>query len=173
MKKKHTAPIYCVLIFIASSTLFFAMTTTMKLSERRRSDGNGEGSDKSSLQSGSIETRPLWRKGTRTVEKLNLETDRLLSLFDEMPRVPVYVTDEPILKNGSATQKGVAYTACEAKNDPTIFIKTAFYERANQRQMTNILKHELTHAWFCRQGIRAAHDERFRQKFREVGGFGN
>lgn len=105
--------------------------------------------------------------------KLQAQTDALLPLFGKMPRVSVYLKDEIVNKNGSETERGVAYTACENRNQPTIFIKKIFYQKANQKQLTNILKHELTHAYFCQQGTQAGHDERFRKKFKEVGGFGN
>jgi hypothetical protein len=104
--------------------------------------------------------------------KLQSETDALLPLFNKMPQVPVYIKDEPIIKNGSETQRGVAYTTC-VKKEPTLYIKKAFYEKANNKQLTNILKHELVHSWFCRQGIKTGHDERFRKKFKSIGGFGN
>lgn len=106
-------------------------------------------------------------------EKLQKQSDALLNLFDKMPQVPVYIKDEPIIKNGSETQKGVGYTICEPNNQPVIYLKKIFYQKANQKQLTNILKHELVHAWFCRQGVKVGHDERWRKKFREVGGFGN
>lgn len=105
--------------------------------------------------------------------KLQSQTDALLSLFGKMPRVPIYLKDEVINKKGSETERGVAYTACENKNQPTIFVKKIFYQKANQKQLTNILKHELTHAYFCLQGTQTGHDERFRKKFEQVGGFGN
>lgn len=105
--------------------------------------------------------------------RLQNTADTFLLLFDKMPQVPVYVKNEPIIKTGSDTQRGVAYTICESKNSPTIYVKKAFYEKANDKQLKNILKHELTHAWFCRQGIKTGHDARFRKKFTQVGGFGN
>jgi hypothetical protein len=107
-------------------------------------------------------------------ENLQTETDALLPLFDQMPTVPVYLKDEPILKSGTNTERGVAYTNCETSESPTIFIKTIFYQKTNRIQLVNILKHELTHAWLCRQNLMSArHDDRFRQKFSQVGGFGN
>jgi hypothetical protein len=106
-------------------------------------------------------------------EKLQSESDSLLPLFDNMPVVPAYIKDEPILKSGTNIEKGVAYTVCEPKKNPTIFVKKTFYQKANRKQIVNILKHELTPAWFCRQGVTAEHDTRFRKKFKEVGGFGN
>lgn len=108
-----------------------------------------------------------------TNAKLQLQTNSLLKLFGNMPKVPVYIKDEPIIKTGSETQKGVAYTTCENKKDPTIFVKKVFYLKTNDKQLTNSLKHELVHAWFCRQGEIIGHNERFRQKFKEIGGFGN
>lgn len=108
-----------------------------------------------------------------TNDKLQLQANTLLKLFGNMPQVPVYIRDEPIIKTGSETQKGVAYTTCVDKKNPTIFVKKIFFQKANDKQLTNILKHELVHAWFCRQGEIIGHDERFRKKFKEVGGFGN
>ena len=108
-----------------------------------------------------------------TNAKLQIQANSLLKLFGNMPKVPVYIKDEPIIKTGSETQKGVAYTTCEDKKNPTIFVKKVFFQKANEKQLTNILKHELVHAWFCRQGEIIGHDERFRKKFKEVGGFGN
>lgn len=108
-----------------------------------------------------------------TNAKLQIQANSLLKLFGNMPQVPVYIKDEPIIKTGSETQKGVAYTTCENKKEPTIFVKKVFYQKANEKQLSNILKHELVHAWFCRQGEIIGHDERFRKKFKEIGGFGN
>ena len=110
-------------------------------------------------------------KGERNA-KLQAETDGLLLLFDKMPSVPVYLSNEPI-QGGTNVEGGVAYNVCEDHKNPTIYVKKAFYAKANRKQLVNILKHELTHAYFCRQGIQAGHDERFRQKFTQVGGFGN
>ncbi len=106
-------------------------------------------------------------------DNLQTEADALLPLFDNMPPVPVYLKDEPVIKSGSNTERGVAYTNCESNEHPTIFVKKTFYQNANSKQLTNILKHELTHAWLCRQRQMSGHDEQFREKFREVGGFGN
>lgn len=105
--------------------------------------------------------------------KLQTETDALLPLFGKMPQVPAFLKDEVINKEGSNTERGVAYTTCENKTQPTIYLKKVFYEKAPRKQITNILKHELTHAWQCRQSMMWGHDERFRKKFKEVGGFGN
>ncbi len=106
--------------------------------------------------------------------KLQTQSDSLLNLFDNMPSVPVFTKDEPILKTGTVLERGLAYTACDVHdNKPTIFIKKAFYEKGNQKQIVNILKHELTHAYFCRQGFQVGHDERWRKKFESIGGFGN
>lgn len=105
--------------------------------------------------------------------KLQTDADALLPLFGKMPQVPVFLKDEIVNKQGSSTERGVAYTACENKNQPTIFVKKVFFEKANRKQLINILKHELTHAYFCRQGAQEGHDALFRKKFTEVGGFGN
>jgi hypothetical protein len=118
-----------------------------------------------------IKIEPI--KTPETDQKLQNETDALLNLFDKMPSVPVYLKDEPILKSGTNTEHGVAYTDCKNNRIPTIYIKRIFFANANNKQLTNILKHELTHAWLCRQGLMNGHDERFKKKFKEVGGFGN
>ena len=107
-------------------------------------------------------------------EKLQAEADAMLPLFDNMPPVPVYVTNEIIAKTGSNTEKGIAYTHCYDDENPAVYVKKSFYQKTNPKQLTNALKHELTHAWLCRQRLMATgHDERFRRKFTEVGGFGN
>jgi hypothetical protein len=106
-------------------------------------------------------------------DRLQEETDALLPLFDNMPPVKVFLNNEPIVKSGTNTERGVAYTDCAKNENPTIFVKKAFYLNANQKQVVNILKHELTHAFFCRQGQMWGHDEQFRRKFEAVGGFGN
>ena len=106
-------------------------------------------------------------------EKIQAETDRLLPLFDRMARVPVYLKDEVVNREGTNTERGVAYTTCENDDQPTIFVKKVFYQKANRKQLVNILKHELTHAWQCRRRYTWGHDEIFRKKFKQVGGFGN
>ncbi len=106
-------------------------------------------------------------------EKLQAQTDALLPLFDKMPSVRVFIKDEIINKEGSNTERGVAYTTCESPDQPIIFLKKAFFQNANQKQLTNILKHELTHVWLCLQNLMTVgHDEKFREKFKQVGGFG-
>lgn len=110
-------------------------------------------------------------KGERN-SKLQSDLDSLLPLFDKMRSVPIYLTNELIQKGEEGKEGGVAYNVCERDN-PTIFMKRAFYDKGNRKQIVNILKHELTHAYFCRQGIQAGHDARFREKFTQVGGFGN
>ena len=106
-------------------------------------------------------------------EFLQTESDALLPLFDSMPPVAVYLTAQPILKSGSSVETGVAYTRCDSSEQPVIYIKKDFYEKTNRKQLVNILKHELTHAWLCRQNLMSGHDELFRRKFTAVGGFGN
>ncbi len=105
--------------------------------------------------------------------RLQTQADSLLNLFDNMPSVPVFIKDEPILKTGTNTERGLGYTTCENKNTPTVYIKKVFYQKKNQKQIINILKHELTHAYFCRQGLQVDHDSRWRKKFESIGGFGN
>jgi hypothetical protein len=106
-------------------------------------------------------------------DNLQAEADALLPLFDNMPPVPVYLKDEPFLKTGTNTEKGAAYTHCYSRELPTIFVKKIFYQKTNRKQLVNLLKHELTHAWLCRQQLMSGHDANFRKKFKQVGGFGN
>jgi SprT-like family. len=106
-------------------------------------------------------------------ENLQTLANSLLPLFENMPPVPVYSVDEPILKSGANTETGLAYTHCYNHEIPKIFIKKDFYQKTNNKFLTNIVKHELTHAWLCRQRLMNGHDERFRKKFAEVGGVGN
>jgi len=106
-------------------------------------------------------------------QKLQSETDALLPLFDNMPSVPVYLKDEPVLKAGTNVDTGLAYTHCFGQERPAIFFKKVFYQKNNRKQIVNALKHELTHAWLCRQGVMSGHDARFYKKFRQVGGIGN
>ncbi len=117
-------------------------------------------------------SNPLDKKLERN-SNLQSQTDSLLYLFDKIQSVPIYLKDEPIIRNGTNVERGVAYTSCEKDKKPIIYIKKVFYEKANQKQLTNILKHELTHAWQCKRGIMSGHDPEFRKKFTEVGGFGN
>jgi SprT-like family len=116
---------------------------------------------------------PIWSNKIEKDSKLQTQADSLLNLFDKMSQVPVFIKDEPILKVGTNTERGLGYTICEPNNKPTIFIKKVFYQKNNQKQIINILKHELTHAYFCRQGVQVDHDSRWRKKFESVGGFGN
>lgn len=107
-------------------------------------------------------------------ETLQAEANALLSLFDNMPSVPVYLKNEPILKAGTNTETALAYTHCYSQESPSIFVKKAFYQNNNKKWLTNVLKHELTHAWLCRQRLMSVgHDDNFRRKFSQIGGFGN
>jgi hypothetical protein len=83
--------------------------------------------------------------------KLQADADALLPLFGNMPPVPVYLSDEAIDRNsGSNTEKGIAYTHCFDHETPAIYVKKSFSQTTNRKQLTNALKHELTHAWLCR-----------------------
>ncbi|MBS1796874.1 MAG: hypothetical protein JSS81_23815 [Acidobacteria bacterium] len=106
-------------------------------------------------------------------DRLQSAADALLPLFDGMAKVSVYLVDRPIVPNGTNVERGVAFTICGPDAEPSIFVKRVFYETTNSKQLVNILKHELTHAYFCRRGIAAGHDRSFREKFSAVGGFGN
>jgi hypothetical protein len=103
---------------------------------------------------------------------LQTKAAALLPLFDSMPPVPIFTTDEPILRAGTNTETGIAYTYCLGNKTPYMIVKKAFLN-ANRIQIINMLKHELTHAWLCRQSLMYGHDYRFHEKFEEVGGFGN
>ena len=103
---------------------------------------------------------------------LQKATDALLPLFDRMPTVPVYVVDAPILKSGTNVETSNAYTDCDQNRFPFIFVKKNYRQTAHETRLTNTLKHELTHAWLCRQGMMSAgHDAIFRRKLNEVGGW--
>lgn len=133
---------------------------------------NSENLSRNPANTPSQNKTPQSQKNVKTDNKLQQQTDALLHFFD-MQAVPVFINDEPVLKKGSETQKGVAYTKCESKN-PSIIMKRIFYEKANEKQLTNILKHELTHAWLCRKGMMATgHGKEFRDKFKQSGGIGN
>ncbi len=107
-------------------------------------------------------------------QNLQAEANALLRLFDKMPVVPVYLSEELIEKEGSNVEKGVAYTICENSKNPEIMMKKSFFQKANHKQLINILKHEMTHAWLCRQNeMSVGHGELFQKKFKSVGGFGN
>ena len=129
--------------------------------------------DINAINSVSIENKPPILPNHESDKALQRQADALLPLFGKMLPVPIYVNDAQIIKNASNVESGVAYTECSTNRQPVIYFKKVFYQHTNQKQITNILKHELTHAFFCRQGIKAGHDLRFRQKFKEVGGFGN
>jgi hypothetical protein len=116
---------------------------------------------------------PAFPENSEHNENLQADADALLPLFDKMPPVPVYLKDEAFLKSGTNTEKGAAYTHCYNHDFPTVYVKKVFYETANRKQLVNLLKHELTHAWLCRQRRMSGHDAEFRRKFTEVGGVGN
>jgi hypothetical protein len=124
-------------------------------------------------QISNVNAKPVSEQKGLKDAKLQSQSDKLLPLFNNMPSVPVFTIDEPILKTGSETQKGVGYTVCLTGDKPIIYLKKEFLNKSNQKQLVNILKHELVHAWFCWQGVQVGHDERFRKKFKEVGGIGN
>ena len=116
---------------------------------------------------------PRFEKTVRN-EKLQAEADALLPLFDRMPSVPIYLKDAPILKSGTNTETGNAYTFCDGNETPMIFVKKIYYQKANRKRFANTLKHELTHAWLCRQHlISVGHGELFQRKFRAIGGWGS
>ena len=112
----------------------------------------------------------------RAESDANLQTqaDELLLLFDSMPSVPVYLKDEPILTSGTNTERSLAYTTCDNSQFPSIIFKRDFYQKANRKKITNILKHELTHAWLCRQNLMSVgHGAAFHEKFKSIGGWGD
>ena len=74
-----------------------------------------------------VKTGPSQIKKGETDPQLQDQINSLLPLFDKMPVVPIFLTDEPILKSGSETQKGVGYTICNTKDNPTIYLKKDFF----------------------------------------------
>ena len=159
--------VFAIFVFLLAGVfaiLYFAFWS--------KSDSAEINSNKTPEQISNVAKTPTPKpKGERN-SKLQSDLDSLLPLFDKMRSVPIYLTNEPIQKGEEGKEGGVAYNVCERDN-PTIFMKRAFYDKGNRKQIVNILKHELTHAYFCRQGIQAGHDARFREKFTQVGGFGN
>ena len=104
---------------------------------------------------------------------LQARADSLLPLFGGMEPIPFYTIDEPVIHEGSNAERGVAYTVCEGRERPTVYVKKTYFESANRRMLINTLKHEMTHAWLCREGLMSGHDSLFRRKFESVGGAGN
>ncbi len=173
--------LFKLLIIFATALLILAVAYSIKYffftsSENNQVEITSNINQSSTNKTNNIPINKPTQISNTKVEKdlvLQKQSDSLLNLFDKMPSVPVFIKDEPILQNGTNTERGLGYTTCENKNVPTIFIKKVFYQKQNQKQITNILKHELTHAYFCRQGFQVGHDERWRKKFESIGGFGN
>lgn len=159
--------VFAIFVFLSAGVLTFLYFAFWS-----KSDPAAINSNKTPEQISNVVKTPSPKPKGERDSKLQKDADALLPLFDKMLSVPIYLTNEPIQKGSEGKEGGVAYNVCERDN-PTIFMKRAFYEKANRKQLTNILKHELTHAYFCRQGIQAGHDARFREKFTQVGGFGN
>ncbi len=157
-------------------SMFFSIKYLFFSSSENRKNEIAENTNYSDATIKNLATNKSDSTQYNKVEKniaMQKQADSLLNLFDNMSSVPVFVKDEPILRNGTNTERGLGYTTCENKNVPTIYIKKVFFQKNNQKQIINILKHELTHAYFCRQGFQVGHDERWRKKFESVGGFGN
>lgn len=105
---------------------------------------------------------------------LQRRADALLPLFDRMPPVAVRLKDAPIEKSGTNTETGNAYTLCDKNAPPLIFVKKDYYRTAHPLKLANTLKHELTHAWLCRQNLMSVgHGAIFRRKLAAVGGWLN
>ncbi len=105
---------------------------------------------------------------------LQAEADGLLPLFDQMPSVPIYLKDDPILKSGTNIETGNAYTHCDGNKFPFIFVKKTYYRKVHRTRLINTLKHEMTHAWLCRQQMMSVgHGALFREKLARVGGWIN
>ena len=51
------------------------------------------------------------------------------------------MVDEPVNHSRAGAEPGVAYAECDRKNVPTIYVKKEFYQKANPKMLTNILKH--------------------------------
>jgi hypothetical protein len=161
-----------ILIIFAGFILLLSGVSVIWYFTASNTNETGIEANKTPEQVSNLAKTPTPKPKGERIAKLQRDADALLPLFDKMPSVPVYVVNEPIQKGETGADGGVAYNVCENKN-PTIYMKRAFYDKGNRKQIVNILKHELTHAYFCRQGVQTGHDERFRKKFAEVGGFGN
>lgn len=172
MTKKRFLRFLFILLAISGSALLAAILTRNSGLELQIAETKSD-LDKNTERISDKQVISAADKQIEKDETLQTEADRLLNLFDKMPSVSVYIKDEPVIKSGTNVEKAVAYTICETKQHPQIYVKKVFYQKANRKQLVNILKHEMTHAWFCRQGIAAEHDARFRKKFESIGGFGN
>lgn len=96
-----------------------------------------------------------------TEPKLQNYANSLLSThFDGMPSVPVYIKDQPIDDNGNSLARSLAYYSSatlnsikkRSKTAGYIVIKKSFLEKANEKELDNVLKHELIHAWLDWKG---------------------
>lgn len=110
----------------------------------------------------------LAKKKLEKNKRLQFETNAWLHLFGKMQEVSTYIVDEPVINDGDETERASAYTLCENNNQPTILVKRVFYEKNKPKHVAAILRHELVHAWFCQQGIRAGHDEQFQKKLKSI-----
>jgi hypothetical protein len=168
---------FLIVVFLSGMFFFFGSTENNQVEVAANSiqDSTNKPDDTpiSKLNPTTNKPNPIWNEKVEKDAKLQSRADLLLRLFDKMPQVPVFIKDEPILETGTNTERGLAYTICEPGDKPTIFIKKVFYLKKNEKQITNVLKHELTHAYFCRQGVQVGHDDRWRKKFESIGGFGN
>ncbi len=119
---------------------------------------------------------PVDDRFDRTISDVNLQkrADALLPLFDRMPPVTIRLKDAPITKSGTNVETGNAYTLCDQNSPPLIFVKRIYYQTAHPLKFENTLKHELTHAWLCRQNLMSVgHGDIFRRQLRQVGGWLN
>jgi hypothetical protein len=161
-----------LLLAVAFSVKYFFFTSSENNQTENVYNTNSVSSNVNKILVSSNKPDPIWNDKVSKDFELQKKADSFLYLLDKMPQVPVFLKDEPILKNGTNTEKGLAYTICES-DKPTIFIKKDFYQQKNIKQLDNVLKHELVHAYFCRQGVQVGHDKLWRDKFTSIGGFGN
>lgn len=171
MKKPMIISIVLLIVFILFGFIFY----------HKNNSNTAISNANVNLINANNKPKPSSNANVNSVVKINLrrdqslqkQADSLLILFDKIPSVPVYLTDESIFKEGTNVERGLAYTKCIDSGKPEIFIKDQFYQNKNKKQIINILKHELTHAWQCHRGIMSGHDLEFREKFESIGGFGN
>lgn len=113
-----------------------------------------------------------------TVEDMQGKADSFLLLFDNMPRIPIRISEKPI-HDPSTPKDSVAFFALKGYRDtdtatiitqPTIFVKQEYLNgKFISHYIDKTLKHELTHAWINWKNINDGdHGPIFQRKLEEV-----
>ena len=75
-----------------------------------------------------------------TDAKLQIQANSLLKLFGNMSQVSVYIKDEPIIKSGSDTQKGVAYAICVTNKQSDYFPQKNLLSKGKSESISQYFK---------------------------------